>query len=183
MILPTDTLYALACQASHREAVRDLRAAKSRDDRQPLPLVAGGVEQLHALCGPLPDVARGLAARFWPGPLTLVLSAAGAVSDAITSGGGTVAVRLPAHDFLRRLCLRAGPLVSTSANRSGQAAPQSCAEALVEVGESVTLAVDGGLGKAVPSTIVDLTGSEPKLLRAGAIAWLEIVAALRVGPA
>jgi len=183
VILPTDTRYALGCLASDPEAARALRAAKGRDDAQPLPLVVGDVEQLGALCGPLPDVARTLAARFWPGPLTLVLSAAAAVSDAITSGGGTVAVRVPAHDFLRRLCLRVGPLVSTSANRSGRPAPQSCAEALAEVGQFVALAVDGGFGNALPSTIVDVTGSEPKLRRAGPIAWPEIAAALRMGPA
>lgn len=183
MILPTDTLYALACQASDSEAARTVREAKGRDDGKPLPLVAGDLEQLRALCGPLPEGATTLAARFWPGPLTLVLPAAATLSHAITSGDGTVAARVPAHDFLRRLCLRVGPLVSTSANRSGRPAPHSCAEALAEVGQFVTLAVDGGFGNALPSTIVDVTGSEPKLQRAGPIAWPEIAAALRMGPA
>ena len=180
MILPTDTLYALACQASLPEAAAAVRAAKGRDERKPFPLVAGDLEQLQAVCGTLPDAARTLAARFWPGPLTLVLPAAAALSPAITSGGGTVAVRVPAHAFLRRLCLRVGPLVSTSANRSGEAAPPSCSEALAEVGSFASLAIDGGPGSAVPSTIVDLVGPEPRLLRAGAIAWPEITAALRV---
>ena len=183
VILPTDTLYALACQAGHAEAPQRVRVAKGRDGGKPLPLVAGEAAQLEALCGPLPATAKTLIDRFWPGPLTLVLSAAPAVSDAITSGGGTVAVRVPAHDFLRRLCRRVGPLVSTSANRSGRPAPRTCAEALAEVGESVTLAVDAGPGRAQLSTIVDVTGTAPKLLRAGAIAWLEIAAALRRGPA
>ncbi len=183
VILPTDTLYALACQASQAEAAHRVREAKGRDDGRPLPLVAGSVDQLRTLCASLPEVAERLATRFWPGPLTLVFSAAAAVSEAITSGGGTVAVRVPRHDFLRRLCLRVGPLVSTSANRSGRPAPQSCADALAEVGESATLAVDAGPSRSQPSTIVEVTDGEPKLLRAGAIAWAEIAAALRAGPA
>jgi tRNA A37 threonylcarbamoyladenosine synthetase subunit TsaC/SUA5/YrdC len=94
-----------------------------------------------------------------------------------------VAVRVPAHDFLRRLCRRVGPLVSTSANRSGRPAPRTCADALADVGEFATLAVDAGPGRAQLSTIVDVTGTAPKLLRAGAIAWVEIAAVLRRGPA
>jgi len=183
VILPTDTLYALACQARQAAAARAVRAAKGRDDGKPLPLVAGEVEQLDSICGPLPEAARRLAACFWPGPLTLVLPATDEVPSDVTSGGGTIAVRVPAHDFLRRLCLRVGPLVSTSANRSGHAAAQSCTAALAEVGPFATLAVDGGVGRSLPSTIVDMTVPEPRLLRAGALAWAEISAALRGAPA
>lgn len=178
MILPTDTVYALSCRASDAGAVERLRAAKGRDDGKPLPLVAADVGQLALVAGPLTEPAARLAARLWPGPLTLVLEARG-LPDAVTAGTGSVAVRVPDHDFLRRLCRREGPLVSTSANRSGRPAPRTCAEAVAEVGSAVALAIDDGPGRAEPSSIVDVRGPEPRLVRKGATAWDAVLRALR----
>lgn len=178
VILPTDTLYALSCRASDAAALGRLREAKGRDDSKPLPLVVADAAQLLLVAGPLSDAAARLAGRLWPGPLTLVLEARG-LPDAVTRGTGSVAVRVPAHDFLRNLCRLEGPLVSTSANRSGRDAPLTCAEAVAEVGAAVALAIDGGAGRAEPSTIVDVRGPEPLLLRAGATAWEAVLRALR----
>lgn len=179
VILPTDTLYALGCQALNAAAVERVRRAKGRDDGKPLPLVIADRGQLGGLCARLPEALGPLAARFWPGPLSLVVPARPNVPGAVTSGSGTVAVRVPANAFLRSVCERVGPVVSTSANRSGSPAPSTCAAAVLEVGAFATLAVDGGEGLGEPSTLVDLTGDEPRLLRAGAVAWDAVAAALR----
>jgi tRNA threonylcarbamoyl adenosine modification protein (Sua5/YciO/YrdC/YwlC family) len=127
--------------------------------------------QARALAGEWPEAAQRLAAAFWPGPLTLVVPAAARVPVEVTSGSGTVAVRVPALELARRLAAGAGALVSTSANRSGQAPPRTCPEAVAQVGEAAALALDGGPGHPLPSTIVDVTGGEPRLLRAGAVDW------------
>lgn len=169
LILPTDTLYALACRAAAAGSVARVRAAKGRDDAKPLPLIAADLSQVLSLISGAPAGLETLARAFWPGPLTLVLPAAETLPGAVTSGSGSVAVRVPAHAFARQLCSRAGPLVSTSANRSGQPAPETCSAALAQVGEAASLAIDGGPGRDAPSTIVSLVGDEPSLLRAGAV--------------
>jgi L-threonylcarbamoyladenylate synthase len=171
LIYPTDTLYAIGGRALDPMAAAAVRAAKGRGDDKPLPLIAADVSQARALASGWPEAAQRLAAAFWPGPLTLVLKAAAAVPLEITSGTGTVAVRVPALLLPRDLCGAAGPLVSTSANRSGLPPPLTCPEAVRQVGEAVALALDGGLGTAAPSTIVDVTGAQPRLLRAGAVDW------------
>jgi L-threonylcarbamoyladenylate synthase len=177
VILPTDTLYALACRVEDERAVGRVREAKGREQANPLPLVAADLEQVMGLV----ETTRveALARSFWPGPLTLVLKAGPRVPASVTSGLGSVAVRIPAHAFLRRLCVRVGPLVSTSANRSGERPPRMCAEAVASVGAWAALAVDAGAGGALPSTIVDLLGPQPRLLRAGAVPWAEVLRVLR----
>src|SRR5204862_5432656 len=115
-----------------------------------------------------------LVARFWPGPLTLVVAARAEVPSAVTAGTGTVAVRVPALELPRALCRGAGPLVSTSANRSGEPPPLTCAEALAEVGAAAVLALDAGPGRPLASTVVDLTVRPPRLLRAGAVPWEDV---------
>ena len=182
VIFPTDTLYAIGCRARDAAAVERVRRAKGRDDRKPLPLVIADREQLAELCSRLPRLLTPLAERFWPGPLSLVVPADAAVPEAVTRATGTVAVRVPALEFVRRICERVGPVVSTSANRSGGPAPATCEAAVREVGEFAVLAVDGGEGRSTPSTVVDLTGEEPQLLRAGAVPWDAVKAALRSAP-
>ncbi len=177
MILPTDTLYALACRAGDAAAAKRLRAAKGRDDGKPLPIVAADLEQVAGVAELTPEAER-LAGSFWPGPLSLVLRARPGLPDAITSATHSVAVRVPAQEFLRRLCAAAGPLVSTSANRSGDTAPRTCAEAVVAVGSVADLAVDAGTGRSEPSTLVDLTGPSPRLLRSGAVPWEAVLRVL-----
>lgn len=174
LIYPTDTLYAVGCVARDAEACRRVRRAKGRDEGKPLPLVAGDLSAVEGL-GRLPDPARRLARRFWPGPLTLVLEAAAGLSSEVTLGTGTVAVRVPALPVTRALCLAAGPLVSTSANLTGHPASQTCEQAVAALGGHVFMALDAGPGGALASTIVDVTGAEPVLLRTGAVAWADVL--------
>ena len=180
VIYPTDTLYALGAIASDGRAAARIREAKGRDDRKPLPLVAADEAQVRALAAEWRESAARLAARFWPGPLTLVVTCAPEVPAQVTAGGRTIAVRVPALALTRRLCAAAGePLVSTSANLSGAPAPVSCVEAVAAVGGAAALALDAGPGTPLPSTVVDLTGAgEPRLLREGAVAWPDVLAVL-----
>jgi L-threonylcarbamoyladenylate synthase len=179
LVYPTDTLYALGGRALDAAAVERVREAKGRSPHKPLPVVAADAEQARTLCGDWPSVAEALAARFWPGPLTLVLPAAAGLPQALTAGAEGVAVRVPGLPLTRALCAGAGPLVSTSANLAGGPGPRTCAEAVAAVGESAAQALDAGPGRPVASTIVDLAGSAARLLRAGAVAWDEVRAVLR----
>ena len=177
LIYPTDTLYALGGSALDAQAAVRVRLAKGRDDGKALPLVAADAASARVLVRTFPAGAERLAARFWPGPLTLVLPAAACVVDAVTAGTGTVAVRVPGLHFARALCALAGPLISTSANRQGEPAPLTCAEAVAEVGRAAALAIDGGPAAPRPSTIVDATGLAPRLLREGALPWADVLRA------
>jgi L-threonylcarbamoyladenylate synthase len=179
LIFPTDTLYALGAPISELALVRRIREAKGRPERKPLPLVALDVAQARTLCASWPEVADRLVGTFWPGPLTLVLPAAGDVSEEVTSGRGTVAVRVPALELTRALCARVGPLVSTSANRSGELPPLTCDEACRSVGEFAALALEGGPGQPLASTIVNLVSGRAELLREGAVSWDEVLGVLR----
>jgi L-threonylcarbamoyladenylate synthase len=174
VIYPTDTLYALGARALDAAGAAAVRAAKGRDEGKPLPLIAGDLAQARGLATSWPESAQRLADAYWPGPLTLVLAAAATLPDEVTSGTGTIAVRVPGLALPRMLAMAAGPLISTSANVSGQPPPVTCAQAVEQVGAAAALALDGGLGYPMPSTIVDLTGGEPRLLRAGAVPWEQV---------
>lgn len=176
LIYPTETLYAIGGRALEPDAAAGVREAKGRPDGQPLPLIAADVEQARRLFEVWPDAAARLAARFWPGPLTLVLTADSEVPDEVIGGGDTVGVRVPGRELPRRLCRMAGPLIATSANRSGQPPATSCADAVAAVGSWVALALDGGTCGGAPSTIVDLSGAAPRIVREGAIAAAEVLA-------
>jgi L-threonylcarbamoyladenylate synthase len=179
LIYPTDTLYALGGIALDSRAAARVRLAKGRGEAQPLPLVAADLAQVGALVRAFPEGAGALAERFWPGPLTLVLECNADVPEAVTAGTGTVALRVPALRLARELCQRVGPLISTSANRSGAAPPLTCQEAVAQVGGAVRLALDAGPGRPAPSTIVELRGGEARLIREGAVSWTEVQAAWR----
>ena len=179
LIYPTDTLYALGGRVLDAAAGAAVRRAKGREEGKPLPLVAADLEQARVLCASWPEAADQLAARFWPGPLSLVVPAAPAVPADVTAGSGNIAVRVPDLKLTRALCRQTGALVSTSANRAGGTPPITCADALEAVGAAAALALDAGRGRAVASTIVDLTSTPPRLLRGGAIPWEEIEGVLR----
>jgi L-threonylcarbamoyladenylate synthase len=179
LIFPTETLYALGGRALDATAAARVRAAKGRPAGQPLPLVAADLEQARSLSAHWPSAAGRLAAAFWPGPLTIVVLAAKGVPAEVTAGTGTVAVRVPGLPLATALCAEAGPLVSTSANRAGERGPVTCAEAVRGVGAAAALALDGGPGGALASTIVDLSGPEPLLVRAGAVPWGNVEAVLK----
>jgi L-threonylcarbamoyladenylate synthase len=178
LIYPTDTFYALGGLASDSSVAVRVREAKGRPEGKALPLIAGDLEQARSLAEIWPPAAETLARRFWPGPLSLVVEARRGLPEPLLGGAGSLAVRVPGRGLPRRLALAAGPLISTSANRSGEPAPVTCSAALASVGSRVDLALDGGPGQNLPSTIVDLTGPQPLLLREGLLPWDHVLRAL-----
>jgi L-threonylcarbamoyladenylate synthase len=176
---PTETFYGLGALASLPAALERLAAAKLRPEGKALPLVAADEATAFSLWREVPGDARILARTFWPGPLTLVAPAAPGVPGPVTSEG-TVAVRIPGGALARELCRHAGgAVVSTSANPSGGPPPVE-AEAL-DPGllDRIDLVLDGGRTPGgLPSTVVELSGDGPRLVRAGAVPWAEIEAAL-----
>lgn len=176
LVYPTDTLYALGGQATG-DVARRVRLAKGRAESNPLPLIVADVASALGLCVWNAE-AEALARRFWPGPLTLVLEASPEVAGEITAGTGTVAVRVPGSEAARALCRAAGPLIATSANRSGEPAHDTCGGAVAAVGDVATLALDAGKLPGVVSTVVSLVGPL-RLLRAGAVGIQILEQALR----
>jgi L-threonylcarbamoyladenylate synthase len=176
--VPTDTLYGLAADPFHADAIARVFAVKGRPAGQALPLIASDTAQIAARLGPLPAVGERLAAKFWPGPLTLLISAPPALAPAVAAGTGRVGVRVPAHEIARAICRSADrPVTATSANRTGQPPTADPAEVERALGDHLDLLIDAGRSPGgAPSTIVDVTGSTPQLVRAGAISWEEIQA-------
>jgi L-threonylcarbamoyladenylate synthase len=175
--LPTDTLYGLAVDPRLEAAVASLYRIKRRDADHPLSVMASDEAQVERCIGPLPDVARLLARRFWPGPLTLVIEAAPELAAALHSPTGRVAVRVPAHAIAREVAARAGSVVTaTSANRSGCPPSATADEVEVALGSLLDLLLDAGPAPGgAPSTVIDATGSVPVLLRAGAVTWERVL--------
>lgn len=178
VVLPTDTLYALAADALDDDAVAEVFRAKGRAADQALPVCVSGWEDLGHVATASP-LARRLAERFWPGPVTLVVRAKPWLPEALTAGGETVAVRAPAHPFARAVASRFGPFTLTSANRSGAPAPADVRAAVAQLGGAARVYVDGGTLGGVASTLVDCTGATPRVLREGAVPAAEVAA---VGP-
>jgi tRNA threonylcarbamoyl adenosine modification protein (Sua5/YciO/YrdC/YwlC family) len=167
VVLPTDTVYGVAAQASSAAGVDRLQAAKGRGDAFPPPLLVADLDCVAALAF-LPDAALALAQEFWPGALTLVLPLRPGARVASPGADGTVGVRVPDHAALRDLLRETGPLACSSANRHDHAPAVTVAQAWAELGESVALYVDGGPTPGpIPSTVVAFVGGEPKVLRAG----------------
>ena len=176
--LPTDTLYGLAADPFRSDAVARVFTVKGREAGRALPLIAADAAQIATHLGPLSPIADRLAAKFWPGPLTLLIPAPAALARDVTGGTGRVGVRVPAHDIARAICRAADrPITATSANRSGQPATSDPEEVERMLGEDVDLLIDTGPTRGgAPSTIVDMTGLAPRLVRAGAVSWDEIQA-------
>lgn len=176
---PTDTLYGLAVDARNPDAVERLFRAKGRPAEMAVPLIAADREQVARDAGRLTPLAKTLAERFWPGPLTLVIAASDALNGRLLAGGSSVAVRVPDHAVARALAGALGhPVTATSANRSGALPATTAAEAVAAVGGELGCVLDAGPSAgSAPSTIVDARGSAPVLLRSGAVAWERVLAA------
>jgi L-threonylcarbamoyladenylate synthase len=178
--LATDTLYGLAANPFDTSAVAAIFAIKGRPDDRALPLIAADRAQAIASLGSLGPMGERLADRFWPGPLTLLIAAPSTLAAAVSAGTGRVGVRVPALTVARALCAAcAMPLTATSANRSGSP-PSHDPDVIAQALPQLPLLLDSGPSPGgPPSTIVDVTGEAPTLVRTGAIPWEEILACLR----
>lgn len=171
VVLPTDTVYGLGADAFAPAAVAALLAAKGRGRDMPVPVLVGSPRTLDGIGYGVGSTARELVAAFWPGALTLVCAAQPSLQWDLGETGGTVAVRMPLHPVAIELLVRTGPMAVSSANRTGLPPARTCAQAVEQLGEAVAVYLDGGpSGHAAPSTIVDVTGDNPRLLRPGAVA-------------
>ncbi|MBO0776683.1 MAG: threonylcarbamoyl-AMP synthase, partial [Actinobacteria bacterium] len=169
-VIPTDTVYGIAADAFSPPAVTALLAAKGRGRDMPPPVLVGTVRAAAALVEDLTEPARNLIEEFWPGALTVVCRASRTLIWDLGDAKGTVAIRMPLHPVALDLLKDVGPLAVSSANRSGEPPATTAAEAQAQLGESVAVYLDGGPAPGpVPSTIVDLTGPLPRLLRQGVI--------------
>jgi len=172
IVLPTDTVYGVAALPGREDRLREL---KDRPASVPIAVLVAGVEQAESAAGQrLPAAAQRLAERFWPGPLTVVVPG---------PGGATVGVRCPDYGFVLRLAARVGPIATTSANRHGEPTPATAAEAAAALAPpGPALVLDGGSCGAVASTVVDVLGAQPRVLREGAIAAADVIACATQAP-
>ena len=173
---PTDTVYGLGVCASIPQAVERVYKVKERSPNMALPLLLADVSQITKIAEPVPPVAWLLVHNFLPGALTIVLPKSNSVPDIITAGGTTIAVRIPAHPVPIALVAGLGtPIVGTSANLSGRPSPLTADEVYSQLGDKIDLIIDGGrcLGSK-ESTVVDVTGQIPVVLREGAISREEL---------
>jgi L-threonylcarbamoyladenylate synthase len=175
IVLPTDTVYGVGCDPFNSSAVDALFAAKRRGRDLPLPVLVHGWRQAIGLVEDFTEQAKTLVAAWWPGPLTIVLREAPGIGWDLGDSRGTVAVRMPKQTFALALIRRTGPLAVTSANRSGEPTEPTVAGIVEQLGDDVDVYFDAGPAPAgSPSTIVDLTGPRPRVLRVGAIPAEEI---------
>ncbi len=175
VVLPTDTVYGIAADAFSAAAVGALLEAKGRGRDMPTPVLVPALRTLDGLLDSVPQAVRQLAEAFWPGPLTLVVHHAQTLQWDLGDTKGTVALRMPLDPIALAILDQTGPLAVSSANRSGLPPATDAAEAARQLGTAVDVYLDGGpSGDPVPSTIVDLTGEVPKVLRAGAVSLEEL---------
>lgn len=170
VVVPTDTVYGVAADAFDPAAVRALLEAKGRGREMPPPVLVSSATTIDALAVRVPGYARALIEAFWPGPLTLVCHQQQSLQWDLGDTRGTVAVRMPDHDVAREVLERTGPLAVSSANRTGMPAATDADQAEEMLGDDVAVVVDAGEspgGEA--STIVDVTGTQGRILRRGAL--------------
>jgi tRNA threonylcarbamoyl adenosine modification protein (Sua5/YciO/YrdC/YwlC family) len=179
VVLPTDTVYGIGADAFDPAAVRSLLAAKGRGREMPPPVLVSAATTIDALAVSIPGYARALIDAFWPGPLTLVCHQQTSLQWDLGDTRGTVAIRMPAHDVAREILERTGPLAVSSANLTGMPAATDADQAEQMLGEEVDVIVDAGEspgGEA--STIIDVTGSQGRVLRRGALSLEQLNAVL-----
>ena len=170
IVLPTDTVYGIGADAFIPAAVTTMLAAKGRGRNMPPPVLVGTARAAAALVDDLGAFGQDLIDEFWPGALTLVFRASPTLLWDLGDSKGTVALRMPLHAVALDVLKQTGPLAVSSANRHGQPSAASADEAEQQLGEAVSIYLDGGpCADNVPSTILDLTGPIPKVLRVGAI--------------
>jgi L-threonylcarbamoyladenylate synthase len=168
---PTDTLYALGCSLFDVSAVELIARLKRRDPKHAVISLIADRQQVYGLCTDISGVAERLIAKYWPGPLSLIFKAGTIVPRDVRGQGGTLALRMPKDDLCQALIARiGGPVVASSANLTGQPPAESAAEVVRVFGNQVDLVLDGGRrAGGVASTLVDVSGPRPRLLRRGAL--------------
>ena len=175
VVLPTDTVYGLGTDAFSQIGPQKLLAAKGRDRNMPIPVLVGHVKALDGLAQRVDGVTKALAEAFWPGALTIVVKAQPTLRWDLGETNQTVALRMPLNPIAIELLNAVGPMAVSSANKTGQPAATNVEEAIAQLGEEVTIYLDGGQTPGnVASTIVDVSSGEIKLLRQGAIPLEEI---------
>lgn len=169
---PTDTIYGLGANAFERYAIREVFAIKERPTDKGLPVFIAHINDLNLVAHRVPNQAWPLLNRFWPGALTVILPRNPQLPADVSGGQDTVAVRIPDHAGCLELVTQFGqPLIATSANLSGHPTPATAQEVATQLGGRIPLILDGGPSpQAEASTIVDLTTSPPRIVRAGALA-------------
>ena len=174
---PTETFYGLAVDPRSALAVRKVFELKRRAPDQPLPLIAAGIDQVIDHVGTMTPLAERLALRGWPGPLTLIIPASSHLCDDVHLSTGKVAVRVPADAVARALARGAGhAITSTSANFSGDPPAATPDQVVRSFGTGIDVLIDAGPTPAgLPSTIVDVTGDVPVLVRAGVVPWNRVL--------
>jgi L-threonylcarbamoyladenylate synthase len=185
IVLPTDTVYGIGADAFRPAAVNSLLAAKGRGRHMPPPVLVGSVRAASALVEDLGPYGHDLIDEFWPGGLTLICRASRSLKWDLGETRGTVAVRMPQHPVALEVLAETGPMAVSSANLTGQPAATTAAAAREQLGDEAEIYLDSGPCQAdTPSTIVDLTGDMPRLLRRGvvSIGRLREIAAVAMGP-
>jgi L-threonylcarbamoyladenylate synthase len=178
-VIPTDTVYGLAADAFGTGSIDRIFAAKRRPRDLELPVLVAGVDQALELAIGVTDTARTVMEKLWPGAITVVVPCDPAVSAILGSDDATIGLRWPDHPVPEAVCRRIGPITCTSANLHGRPTPPTAAEVAGELGDAVAIVLDGGPCTGSPSTVVDCTGIEPKLLREGRIPWDDVLSALK----
>jgi L-threonylcarbamoyladenylate synthase len=172
---PTETVYGLGALAFDGKAIESIYLAKDRPVEKAIPVLIGDATDLEKISAGVTNVVHKLASRFWPGPLTVIIPKKLTLPESV-SATNTVGVRIPDHPVARELLRIAGPMAVTSANISGQPSPSTAQEVFDQLDGRIELIIDGGTTPGgVPSTLVDCTGSEIKLLREGPISLEQIL--------
>ncbi|MEO9328159.1 L-threonylcarbamoyladenylate synthase [Gordonia aurantiaca] len=181
VVIPTDTLYGIGCDAFDSDAVGALLAAKHRGRDMPVPVLVGSWHTIDGLVLSVPQAARDLIEAFWPGGLSLVVRQAPSLAWDLGDTDGTVMLRMPLHPVAIEVLREVGPMAVSSANVSGRSPATTVAEAQEQLGDEVAVYLDGGPAPiAQASTIVDVSAGEPRILREGAITAAQVAEVLDV---
>ncbi len=177
IVYPTDTIYGIGSNAWNPVAVTRVQEIKKRTESKPILIIVESIEAAYGVTDEVTDLAREMMRTFWPGPLTLVMKASTHLPQALTLDRGTIGVRMPSSKTcLRLLALCGCPLTSTSANISGEKTPETAADIERALGPGIDLFLEGGLlPPSAPSTVLDVTGARPRLIREGALSYDQLI--------